>query len=536
MAQCRQPRDQEKAYLEGHKAGGLDRRVLKRKSQYAWNSAEDSGFGYAKFYGMGYRDGWTGKKASMGPIARGNPIDYDRARREAPRLKAMLTRAGKDPVKVKAACLAAMDAWDAWGAWPDNWSTWERALGDSLPWNQAISLEDLQRRRSNPSGSWVEASTHMSNVFNRNSGAGRISTIWQPRKKGLWQWAVKIDGKIVSNGNAANKTHAKGWCDSTLNSWASHRKNPASDGKCYVVVEFEDGTYKTTALPAAIGNHLMEHSGRTWSVGQKKQRHSKNAVVDRWLTAKFLRPIRSWDWDASKDQERSGFAKNPSPICSCDTLPAHTKAQHGAVWSRRVTNAQSIREICPKCSGRGWSRSGKPCSCSGGRRVKRGNPTSGGFWGAYYWETGFGLKDSRPHWVLAHVSRSKSEADRLAREEADGLLQIGTAFPRTKVEKVSDRLASTFKGLGNRINPSLGLPGMPHTWIAPNGAHVRAGDQVEYWRRSGLPYGASPVKTKATVLRMLVFDDHVQVKHGPFGDTVDASNFIRLTRKGNEVL
>lgn len=60
------------------------------------------------------------------------PIDYERAKRNGPGLKAALTRAekkGYDAVVV--ACRAAVVEWDAWGAWPDNWSRWQRALGDA---------------------------------------------------------------------------------------------------------------------------------------------------------------------------------------------------------------------------------------------------------------------------------------------------------------------------------------------------------------------------------------------------------------------
>jgi hypothetical protein len=64
-------------------------------------------------------------------------IDYARAKKVGPKLKAMLTRATRDithPLyldRVKAACKAAVVEWDAWGAWPDNWSRWQRALDDA---------------------------------------------------------------------------------------------------------------------------------------------------------------------------------------------------------------------------------------------------------------------------------------------------------------------------------------------------------------------------------------------------------------------
>ncbi len=36
----------------------------------------------------------------------------------------------------------------------------------------------------------------------------------------------------------------------------------------------------------------------------------------------------------------------------------------------------------------------------------------------------------------------------------------------------------------------------------------------------------------AAVLPLLVFTDHVQVKYGPCGHTVNADNFVRLVRRG----
>jgi hypothetical protein len=65
------------------------------------------------------------------------PIDYERAKREGPKLKAALTRAAKTPdvaqrfERVKKACKQAVYAWEQWGAWPDNWRVWESALVDA---------------------------------------------------------------------------------------------------------------------------------------------------------------------------------------------------------------------------------------------------------------------------------------------------------------------------------------------------------------------------------------------------------------------
>jgi hypothetical protein len=65
-------------------------------------------------------------------------INYERAKRNGPKLKAALTRATKmtDPTQRKdavlIACARAVQEWDVWGAWPDNWSYWQRALSDAL--------------------------------------------------------------------------------------------------------------------------------------------------------------------------------------------------------------------------------------------------------------------------------------------------------------------------------------------------------------------------------------------------------------------
>jgi hypothetical protein len=45
-------------------------------------------------------------------------------------LKAKLTRAGDDPVKIVAAVEEAVEIWENEG-WPDDWSRWQRALDDA---------------------------------------------------------------------------------------------------------------------------------------------------------------------------------------------------------------------------------------------------------------------------------------------------------------------------------------------------------------------------------------------------------------------
>lgn len=74
-------------------------------------------------------------------------IDYARMNRIGPSQKAALTRAVKtrDPEKVAAACVKAMNEWDEIGAWPDHWSRWQGALDDVLPFNRQVDLRDLPR-------------------------------------------------------------------------------------------------------------------------------------------------------------------------------------------------------------------------------------------------------------------------------------------------------------------------------------------------------------------------------------------------------
>jgi predicted RNA-binding Zn-ribbon protein involved in translation (DUF1610 family) len=90
------------------------------------------------------------------------------------------------------------------------------------------------------------------------------------------------------------------------------------------------------------------------------------------------------------------------------------------------------------------------------------------------------------------------------------------------------RTAPRSKGRLN--NPGLGMPGMPHTWVTRKGVHVSGGDMIEYWdRRGGI--GSALEKRRATVNKMLVFDDHVMVNRGNNGAYVDDRNFIRVVRR-----
>ena len=60
--------------------------------------------------------------------------------------KAALTRAIKSgsSAKVVLTVQAAVKEWDRdFPAWPDDWSRWQRALDDVLPWNARVDINDL---------------------------------------------------------------------------------------------------------------------------------------------------------------------------------------------------------------------------------------------------------------------------------------------------------------------------------------------------------------------------------------------------------
>ncbi len=81
------------------------------------------------------------------------PIDYERAKKNGPKLKAALTKAGKitDPEQrfyaVKRACTAAVQEWNLWGAWPDAWSLWQRALDGAYFKLQMVCTMSLNNER-----------------------------------------------------------------------------------------------------------------------------------------------------------------------------------------------------------------------------------------------------------------------------------------------------------------------------------------------------------------------------------------------------
>jgi len=79
------------------------------------------------------------------PASKPRRIDYERMNREWPGQKRRLAAAvkAKDPVRVAQVCIDAVKAWDEVGAWPDDWSAFQRALDDVLPWNQQVDLADV---------------------------------------------------------------------------------------------------------------------------------------------------------------------------------------------------------------------------------------------------------------------------------------------------------------------------------------------------------------------------------------------------------
>lgn len=82
-------------------------------------------------------------RANARPVKR---IDYERMNRVRRSQKAALTRAKRtgDAEKVAAVCKAAIAEWDEIGAWPDDWTRWQAALNDLLPFHQQIDLADLR--------------------------------------------------------------------------------------------------------------------------------------------------------------------------------------------------------------------------------------------------------------------------------------------------------------------------------------------------------------------------------------------------------
>jgi hypothetical protein len=64
----------------------------------------------------------------------------------AGRQRAALTKAVRsgDTDRIVLACRDAVHEWNEPGAmWPDDWTTWQRALDNTLPWNATVDIGDL---------------------------------------------------------------------------------------------------------------------------------------------------------------------------------------------------------------------------------------------------------------------------------------------------------------------------------------------------------------------------------------------------------
>jgi hypothetical protein len=73
-------------------------------------------------------------------------VDYAALNRMVRRHRAALTRAvnSGDPDRVIIACRDAVKEWNQPGAMsPNDWSHWQRALDDVMPWDRRIELTDL---------------------------------------------------------------------------------------------------------------------------------------------------------------------------------------------------------------------------------------------------------------------------------------------------------------------------------------------------------------------------------------------------------
>jgi hypothetical protein len=78
--------------------------------------------------------------------ARATRVDYDALNRMVPRQRAALTRAINtgDRDKVIVAVQKAVREWNQPGVtWPDDWSRWQRAVDDVLPFHQHVDIADL---------------------------------------------------------------------------------------------------------------------------------------------------------------------------------------------------------------------------------------------------------------------------------------------------------------------------------------------------------------------------------------------------------
>lgn len=73
-------------------------------------------------------------------------VDYDALNKMVRRQRAALTRAinSHDVDKLVVTIRGAVREWNQPGAmWPDDWSRWQRALDDALPFHAQVDIADL---------------------------------------------------------------------------------------------------------------------------------------------------------------------------------------------------------------------------------------------------------------------------------------------------------------------------------------------------------------------------------------------------------
>ena len=73
-------------------------------------------------------------------------VDYNALNKMVRRQRSALTRAinSNDIDKLVRTIKSAVDEWDTPGSmWPDDWSRWQRALDDALPFHQQVDICDL---------------------------------------------------------------------------------------------------------------------------------------------------------------------------------------------------------------------------------------------------------------------------------------------------------------------------------------------------------------------------------------------------------
>ncbi len=86
------------------------------------------------------------QRAAARAAARTTPVDYAALNEMVRRQRRALTRAvnSGDSSRVIVTVRDTVAEWNRPGVmWPDDWSRWQSALDDALPWNGRVELRDL---------------------------------------------------------------------------------------------------------------------------------------------------------------------------------------------------------------------------------------------------------------------------------------------------------------------------------------------------------------------------------------------------------